>query len=55
MLSTHELFRHMELSGLEVVTGESLMERLPHQPWKGISPCEDVESMFFRTLYSPHF
>ena len=44
----HEMFGHMELSGLAVVTDKSLMmERLPHPPWEDISPCKDVEGMFF--------
>ena len=41
----------MELSGLAVIMDKSAIERLPHQPWEGTSPREDVESMFFRALY----
>ena len=37
----------MELSGLAVVTDESLMERLPYRRCEGISPYEVVEGMIF--------
>ena len=41
----HELFGYMELSVLAIVTGEPSINLFSYQPWEGISPREDVESV----------
>jgi hypothetical protein len=48
--SVHELFGYMELSILALVTGEPSIYKFPSRPWEGISPREDIESVFPRPL-----
>jgi hypothetical protein len=48
--SVHELFGYMELSILAIVSGEPSMNQFPYRAWEGISPREEVESVFLQSI-----